>query len=72
MAVQTPHICAAELLKQAYADLATHAGAVTCDASVGVLMGHKVATAVGRYKIIKSTTAENLFFPDCLLALQEQ
>ena len=48
MAVQTPQIFTVELLKQAYAQLAAHPAAVTDDASVVELMGHKVATALGR------------------------
>lgn len=72
MAVQTPQIFTAELLKQAYAQLAAHPSAVTDDASVVELMGHKVATALGRYENIKITTPEDLLFAENLLAQQEQ
>lgn len=72
MAVQTPQIFTAELLKQAYAQLAEHPSAVTDDASVVELMGHKVATALGRYENIKITTPEDLLFAENLLAQQEQ
>lgn len=72
MAVQTPQIFAADLLKQAYAHLAAHPAAVTDDASVLELMGHKVATALGRYENIKITTPEDLLFAENLLAQQEQ
>ena len=72
MAVQTPQIFTAELLKQAYAQLAAHPAAVTDDASVVELMGHKVATASGRYENIKITTPEDLLFAENLLAQQEQ
>lgn len=72
MAVQTPQIFAAELLKQAYARLAEHPAAVTDDASVVELMGHKVTTALGRYENIKITTPEDLLFAENLLAQQEQ
>ena len=72
MAVQTPQIFTAELLKQAYAHLAAHPAAVTDDASVVELMGHKVATALGRYENIKITTPEDLLFAENLLAQQEQ
>ena len=70
MAVQTPQIFTAELLKQAYAHLAAHPAAVTDDASVVELMGHKVA--LGRYENIKITTPEDLLFAENLLAQQEQ
>ncbi len=72
MAVQTPQIFTVELLKQAYAQLAAHPTAVTDDASVVELMGHKVATALGRYENIKITTPEDLLFAENLLAQQEQ
>ena len=35
-------------------------------------MGHKVATALGRYENIKITTPEDLLFAANLLAQQEQ
>ena len=72
MAVQTPQIFTAELLKQAYVQLAAYPAAVTDDASVVELMGHKVATALGRYENIKITTPEDLLFAENLLAQQEQ
>ena len=72
VAVQTPQIFAAALLKQAYAQLAAQPTAVTDDASVVELMGHKVATALGRYENIKITTPEDLLFAENLLAQQEQ
>ena len=72
MAVQTPQIFTADLLKQAYAYLAANPAAVTDDASVVELMGHKVATALGRYENIKITTPEDLLFAENLLAQQEQ
>lgn len=72
MAVQTPQIFTAELLKQAYTQLAAHPSAVTDDASVVEMVGHKVATALGRYENIKITTPEDLLFAENLLAQQEQ
>ena len=72
MAVQTPQIFTVELFKQAYVQLAAHPTAVTDDASVVELMGHKVATALGRYENIKITTPEDLLFAENLLAQQEQ
>ena len=72
VAVQTPQIFAAALLKQAYVQLAAQPTAVTDDASVVELMGHKVATALGRYENIKITTPEDLLFAENLLAQQEQ
>lgn len=71
-AVQTPQIFAAALLKQAYAQLAAQPAAVTDDASVVELLGHKVVVALGRYENIKITTPEDLVFADNLLAEQEK
>ena len=71
-AVQTPQIFAAELLKRAYAQLAAQLAAVTDDASVVELLGHKVVVAPGRYENIKITTPEDLVFAENLLAEQEQ
>lgn len=70
-AVQTPQIFATPLLKQAYACLAAHPAAVTDDASVVELLGHKVAVAEGRYENIKITTPEDLALAEHLLARQE-
>lgn len=66
-AVQTPQIFAAKLLKEAYAYLAAHPTAVTDDASVVELLGHKVVVALGRYENIKVTTPEDLIFAENLL-----
>ena len=71
-AVQTPQIFAAELLKRAYARLAAQPAAVTDDASVVELLGHRVVVAPGRYENIKITTPEDLVFAENLLAEQEQ
>lgn len=71
-AVQTPQIFAAALLKRAYAQLAAQPAAVTDDASVVELLGHRVVVAPGRYENIKITTPEDLVFAENLLAEQEQ
>ncbi len=71
VAVQTPQIFAAPLLNAAYAHLATHPAAVTDDASVVELVGHRVVTAMGRYENIKITTPEDLLVAERLLAEQE-
>ncbi len=71
-AVQTPQIFAAALLKRAYARLAAQPAAVTDDASVVELLGHRVVVAPGRYENIKITTPEDLVFAENLLAEQEQ
>lgn len=71
-AVQTPQIFEAGLLKKAYAHLAARPAAVTDDASVVELLGHKVAVAEGRYENIKITTPEDLVMAEYLLARQEQ
>lgn len=70
-AVQTPQIFSAALLKQAYAFLEQHPAAVTDDASVVELYGHKVAVALGSYDNIKITTPEDLVIAENLLARQE-
>lgn len=66
-AVQTPQIFEVQLLKKAYAYLAANPAAVTDDASVVELLGHKVAVALGRYENIKVTTPEDLVFAENLL-----
>ena len=71
-AVQTPQIFAARLLKAAYAHLQAQPAAVTDDASVVELFGHRVVVALGRYENIKITTPEDLVFAENLLAEQEQ
>ncbi|WP_405380558.1 2-C-methyl-D-erythritol 4-phosphate cytidylyltransferase [Phascolarctobacterium sp.] len=70
-AVQTPQIFTAKLLKDAYNHLAQHPAAVTDDASVVELLGHKVVVALGRYENIKITTPEDLALAPYLLAQQE-
>lgn len=72
MAVQTPQIFAGQLLKDAYAYLAAQPAAVTDDASVVELYGHKVMTALGRYENIKITTPEDLVFAENLLAEEQE
>lgn len=67
VAVQTPQIFEVGLLKQAYAYLAENPTAVTDDASVVELLGHKVVVAMGRYENIKITTPEDLVFAENLL-----
>lgn len=71
-AVQTPQIFEINLLKKAYAHLAEHPSAVTDDASVVELFGHRVAVAEGRYENIKITTPEDLALAENLLAQQEK
>ena len=71
-AVQTPQIFEAQLLKNAYAYLAAHLTAVTDDASVVELLGHKVVVALGRYENIKITTPEDLVFAENLLAKEKK
>lgn len=70
-AVQTPQIFHTQLLKQAYAYLAANPTAVTDDASIVELLGHKVVVALGRYENIKVTTPEDLILAENLL-LQEK
>lgn len=72
MAVQTPQIFAGRLLKDAYAALAAQPVAVTDDASVVELYGHRVVTALGRYENIKITTPEDLVFAENLLAKEQE
>lgn len=67
VAVQTPQIFELNLLKNAYAYLAEKPAAVTDDASVVELYGHKVVTALGRYENIKITTPEDLVFAENIL-----
>ncbi len=70
-AVQTPQIFEAELLLKAYDNLVRHPMAVTDDASVVELYGHKVCTVMGRYENIKLTTPEDLIWAERLLQEEE-
>ena len=72
VAVQTPQVFRAQLLKDAYAHLAAHPAAVTDDASVVELLGHKVVVAVGRYENIKITTPEDLVLAEHFLEELQQ
>ena len=73
VAVQTPQVFRASLLKDAYANLVAHPAAVTDDASVVELLGHKVVVAKGRYENIKITTPEDLVLAEHFLeALQDE
>ena len=72
VAVQTPQVFRAQLLKDAYAHLAAHPAAVTDDASVVELVGHKVVVAVGRYENIKITTPEDLVLAEHFLEELQQ
>ena len=73
VAVQTPQIFRGSLLKDAYAYLAAHPAAVTDDASVVELLGHRVVVAEGRYENIKITTPEDLVLAEHFLeALQDE
>lgn len=73
VAVQTPQVFHASLLKDAYAHLATHPAAVTDDASVVELLGHRVVVAEGRYENIKITTPEDLVLAEHFLTeLQDE
>lgn len=67
VAVQTPQIFRASLLKEAYAALAAKPAAVTDDASVVELLGHRVVVAQGRYENIKITTPEDLVLAEHFL-----
>ena len=67
VAVQTPQVFRAALLKDAYAHLAAHPAAVTDDASVVELLGHRVVVAQGRYENIKITTPEDLVLAEHFL-----
>ncbi len=66
-AVQTPQIFEAKLLLDAYNQLQVNPAAVTDDASVVELYGHKVVTVMGRYENIKLTTPEDLLWAERLL-----
>lgn len=70
-AVQTPQIFRADLLRSAYAFLQAHPAAVTDDASVVELLGHRVAVAEGRYENIKVTTQEDLVLAEYFLKQEE-
>ena len=73
VAVQTPQVFRASLLKEAYANLVAHPAAVTDDASVVELLGHKVVVAEGRYENIKITTPEDLVLAEHFLTeLQDE
>lgn len=72
VAVQTPQVFRAQLLKDAYAHLAAHPAAVTDDASVVELLGHKVVVAEGRYENIKITTPEDLVLAEHFLEELQQ
>ncbi len=72
VAVQTPQVFRAQLLKDAYTHLAVHPAAVTDDASVVELVGHKVVVAVGRYENIKITTPEDLVLAEHFLEELQQ
>ena len=73
VAVQTPQVFRASLLKEAYANLVAHPAAVTDDASVVELLGHKVVVAKGRYENIKITTPEDLVLAEHFLTeLQDE
>lgn len=72
VAVQTPQIFRASLLKEAYAALAAKPAAVTDDASVVELLGHKVVVAQGRYENIKITTPEDLVLAEHFLEELQQ
>ena len=72
VAVQTPQIFRASLLKEAYAALAAKPAAVTDDASVVELLGHRVVVAQGRYENIKITTPEDLVLAEHFLEELQQ
>ena len=72
VAVQTPQIFRASLLKEAYAALAVKPAAVTDDASVVELLGHRVVVAQGRYENIKITTPEDLVLAEHFLEELQQ
>ena len=72
VAVQTPQVFRAQLLKDAYAHLAAYPAVVTDDASVVELLGHKVVVAEGRYENIKITTPEDLVLADHFLEELQQ
>lgn len=72
VAVQTPQVFRAQLLKDAYTHLAAHPAVVTDDASVVELLGHKVVVAEGRYENIKITTPEDLVLAEHFLEELQQ
>lgn len=72
VAVQTPQIFRAQLLREAYAFLAAHPAAVTDDASVAELCGHEVAVALGSYENIKITTPEDLVLAEHFLRARRE
>ena len=72
VAVQTPQVFRAQLLKDAYAHLAAYPAVVTDDASVVELLGHKVVVAEGRYENIKITTPEDLVLAEHFLEELQQ
>ena len=72
VAVQTPQVFRAQLLKDAYAHLAAHPAVVTDDASVVELLGHKVVVAEGRNENIKITTPEDLVLAEHFLEELQQ
>ena len=72
VAVQTPQVFRASLLKEAYAHLVAHPAAVTDDASVVELVGQNVVVASGRYENIKITTPEDLVLAEHFLEELQQ
>lgn len=68
MAVQTPQIFKAQLLKCAYSDENLKGTAVTDDASLVERLGVKVAVALGSYENIKITTPEDLLLAEKICA----
>ena len=72
VAVQTPQVFRAQLLKDAYAHLAAYPAVVTDDASVVELLGHRVVVAQGRYENIKITTPEDLVLAEHFLEELQQ
>lgn len=72
VAVQTPQVFRAQLLKDAYVHLAAYPAVVTDDASVVELLGHKVVVAEGRYENIKITTPEDLVLAEHFLEELQQ
>ena len=68
MAVQTPQIFKAQLLRRAYSDENLKGAAVTDDASLVERLGVKVAVALGSYENIKITTPEDLLLAEKICA----
>lgn len=68
VAVQTPQIFEAGLLKRAYSEENLQGAAVTDDASLVERLGVKVATALGSYENIKITTPEDLLLAEKICA----